>query len=93
MTGPAAKVTTAEICSAANCSPSTLARWVRRGLVAPCSRVGRGAGGMTGYYPPETLERVKRIVELRELGYTLDEVKIQLDKAGRGAPRPKKGTT
>jgi DNA-binding transcriptional MerR regulator len=74
-----AQVTTAELMAAAGCSASTLSRWVERKLLPPCSRVGLHTGGMTGYYPPESLERVKEIVRMRGMGYSLAQIKTELD--------------
>lgn len=80
MTAQAKRVGTADVLQAANCSASTLSRWVRLELVPPCLRVGNHTGGVSGYYPPEAIEIVKEIVALRARGYSLREIKKQLDE-------------
>jgi DNA-binding transcriptional MerR regulator len=79
------RVGSAAVLLAANCSASTLARWVSLGLVPPCTRVGSHTGGVQGFYPAEAVEIVKEIVALRKGGMTLAEIKKQLDEKAKGA--------
>lgn len=83
MTAEWTRITTSELCVAGGCSPGTLSRWVKRGLLPPCTKVGGPSGGMSGFYPHESLEIVKSIVKLRAMGYSLDEVKVELDKEAK----------
>ena len=58
-----------------NTSPST---WKR--MIHELRAAGLLVGGVSGYYPPEAIEIVKEIVALRARGYSLREIKKQLDE-------------
>ncbi len=83
------RVSSKDVLEAAECSASTLARWVSFGLLPPCVKVGSERGGMSGFFPAGTIERVKEIRAARGRGFTLAEIKKQLDKGRRGRGRPR----
>ena len=87
---PSNRVSSALVLAAADCSASTLARWVSLGLVPPCTRVGSHTGGVQGFYPAEAVQIVKDIVALRKRGFTLAEIKKQLDEQARAGAEPRK---
>ena len=64
-----------ELAAKANVSPRTIDFYTTIGLIRPVKRTAANYR----LYGPETLERLKRIEELKKEKYTLEEIKEMLD--------------
>lgn len=76
------RLTFDEIQSATKVSHSTLARYIKAGLLYRPNRVGfaNGKRGMKGFYHRDTIVMIKKIQELtKKRGFTLKEIKEKWD--------------
>lgn len=64
-----------ELAAKANVSPRTIDFYTTIGLIRPAKRTA----GNYRLYGPETIERLKRIEQLKKEKYTLEEIKEMLD--------------
>lgn len=64
-----------ELAKRAGVLPSTVRYYTLQGLLSP---IDRTAGGYALYDEAESLQRFRRIEELRERRYTIEEIKGQL---------------
>ena len=72
--------TTSALCKAANVTRGQLRLYEEDGLIAPHSRTEAGYR----QYGSDTLDRLKAIMHLKELGFTLAEVALLLSDRDRG---------
>lgn len=72
--------TTSALCKSANVTRGQLRLYENEGLIAPQSRTEAGYR----QYGTDTLERLKAIMHLKELGFTLAEIALLLSERDRG---------
>jgi len=72
--------TTSALCKAANVTRGQLRLYEDEGLIAPQSRTEAGYR----QYGPDTLDRLKAILHLKELGFTLAEIALLLSERDNG---------
>ena len=72
--------TTSTLCKAANVSRGQLRLYEEEGLIAPQSRTEAGYR----QYGSDTLDRLKAILHLKELGFTLAEIALLLSSRDHG---------
>ena len=70
-----------ELADAAGITRRAVRFYVQEGLVAPPAGKGRGA-----HYEPSHLERLRKVMELQESGYSLDAIKRLLEGKKVAAP-------
>jgi MerR family redox-sensitive transcriptional activator SoxR len=61
--------------------PSTLRYYERIGLLPPAERIGGQRR-----YAPEIVQRLEMIAAAKEIGFSLDEIKLLLDGLSPGSP-------
>ncbi len=72
--------TTSRLCKAANVTRGQLRLYEDEGLIAPQSRTEAGYR----QYGPDTLDRLKAILHMKELGFTLAEITMLLSLRDKG---------
>ncbi len=73
--------TTSALCKAANVTRGQLRLYEDEGLIAPLSRTEAGYR----QYGTDTVDRLKAIMHLKELGFTLAEIALLLSDRDQGA--------
>jgi DNA-binding transcriptional MerR regulator len=73
--------TTSALCKSANVTRGQLRLYEDEGLIAPQSRTEAGYR----QYGTDTLDRLKAIMHLKELGFTLAEIALLLSERDHGA--------
>ena len=72
--------TTSALCKAANVTRGQLRLYEEQGLIAPQSRTEAGYR----QYGTDTLDRLRAILHLKELGFTLNEIAMLLSDRDQG---------
>lgn len=74
---------TAEVAEAAGVSEPTILRWAKAGLLPQPTLVYGGARGRSHRWPPESSDRARWVLARLNEGYTLAEIKAQIDAGTR----------